>query len=128
MNRIASRLSIALLATAGIASTALAADQTAQSQQDPDKTQVVPSRGDLQPSDPSLRSMDDNVQRQHDKDRGGNTDSPNVASRNAGATGQAAAGGVRDWSAVDTNSDNLIQPAEMEAALKETGPQAKPSK
>lgn len=35
---------------------------------------------------------------------------------------------VRDWSAIDTNHDHLIEPAEMEAALKEVGPQAKNQK
>lgn len=36
----------------------------------------------------------------------------------------AASGDTRDWSQIDTNSDNLIGPEEMEEALKATGPQA----
>lgn len=38
---------------------------------------------------------------------------------------QVPEGGVRDWAKIDTNNDNLIQPAEMEVALKEVGPQGK---
>lgn len=71
----------------------------------------------------------DNVQRQHDNDRDGNTSSPNTStsyqSSKSGASGQGAAGETRDWNAIDTNNDKLIQPEEMEAALKAVGPQAK---
>lgn len=128
MNNIASRLTIALLASAGIGGTALAADPVAQTAQNADKTQVVPSRDELQPGNPSLSAMDDNAQRQHDNDRDGNTSSPNDTTSyqsNAGASGQGAAGETRDWNAIDTNNDNLIQPTEMEVALKAVGPQAK---
>lgn len=131
MNRIASRLTIALLATAGLTGTALAADSAAKSAQNADKTQVVPGRDDLKPGNPSLRNMDDNAQRAHDNDRDGNTSSPNTSTsyqqRGSGAAGQAA-GETRDWAAIGTNSDNLIQPAEMEVALEAVGPQAKAAK
>lgn len=41
---------------------------------------------------------------------------------------QVPEGGVRDWAAIDTNGDDLIQPAEMEVALREVGPQAAAAK
>ena len=43
----------------------------------------------------------------------------------SGTAGQGASGDTRDWNAIDTNNDNLIQPAEMEVALEAVGPQAK---
>jgi hypothetical protein len=103
---------------------------------------------------PTVERMDDNVQRQHDPDRAkdaaagsaagtgagaattgtGTTDAPAAGGTTTGSAagdasssgGQMAAGGgeTRDWAAVDTNSDNLISPEEMEEALKAKGPQA----
>ncbi|MBA3596296.1 MAG: hypothetical protein H0W40_02825 [Methylibium sp.] len=130
MNRIASKLTIALFAAAGLGGTALAAETAAKPAHNADKTQVVPSRDDLQPGNPSLSSMDDNAQRPHDNDRDGNTSTPNTSTSyeaGSGNAGQAAAGdaATRDWNAIDTNNDNLIQPAEMEVALEAVGPQAK---
>lgn len=128
MNNMASKLTIALLASAGIGGTAFAADPVERTAQNADQTQVVPSRDDLQPGNPSLGAMDDNAQRQHDNDRDGNTSSPNNSTSdrsNARASQQGAPGDTRDWNAIDTNNDNLIQPQEMEVALKAVGPQAK---
>lgn len=105
MKRIHTALGAALLASSmiGVAVAGDKADKTAGA----DKTQVEPSREDPNPSPASV-----------DK-----TSSPSTAS---GASGGAAAGGgeTRDWDQVDTNNDNLIQPEEMEAALKPAGPQA----
>lgn len=127
MIRIAPKFALALVAAAGVSATAVAADKTAQAPANADKTQVAPSRDDLQPANPSLRRMDDNVQRQHDNDRDGNTSAPNTRT-GAGMAGSAQGDSTRDWNAIDTNNDNLIQPAEMEVALKAVGPQAKPAK
>ncbi|MBA2722026.1 MAG: hypothetical protein H0W48_12930 [Methylibium sp.] len=182
MNRINTLVGAALVAGSFVASSAVAADKTTgeTSTNKADSTQVVPARGDLQPgAAPTVRSMDDNAQRQHDPDRkgGGAGDgagtaagqtstnkadqtqvvpsrddlqpgaAPTVESMDANAQRQhdrnrdgsaqgsstgAAAGGemaaasseTRDWSAIDTNNDNLISPEEMEAALKADGPQA----
>lgn len=124
MNRIYTVLGIALLASSTIGGVAVAGDQ-AEKAGNADKTEVVPSRDQLDPNPPTVQKMDANVQRQHDADRdGGSTQQPQAAS---GGGGQMAAGGgeTRDWAQIDTNNDNLIQPAEMEEALKATGPQAK---
>lgn len=43
----------------------------------------------------------------------------------AAPSGEKTAAGTRDWGKVDKNNDNLIQPEEMEAWLKQAGPQAK---
>jgi hypothetical protein len=37
---------------------------------------------------------------------------------------QVVAGGVRDWSRIDANDDNLVQPEEMEQWLQREGPRA----
>lgn len=107
---------LALAMLAGLGLPALAQNPAATGGKD--ATQVVPKKEDL-PARPSVPAMDANVQRQHDRDSGVK---PQGATAQRG--GQVAAGGVRDWDAIDTNNDNLIQPEEMEAALKEVGPQA----
>ena len=80
-----------------------------------------------QTQEPSARSLDDNVQRQHGRDQATGPARSGTAPQTTGQTqarAGASAGEVRDWGAIDTNRDNLIQPEEMEAALKEAGTQA----
>ena len=101
--------------------------------QQPDKTQVVPDRQDVQSQGaPSVRELDSNAQRQHDRDSGSagaQTATGSTAGTAGGSgTGENVAPGTRDWSKVDTNDDNLIQPEEMESWLKQVGPQAKDAK
>ena len=81
-----------------------------------DKTQVVPSRSDLQPgAAPTVRGLDDNVQRQHDRNSA--TGKKAGTAKATGATVPPSAGEVRDWSEIDKNKDNLISPEEMENYL-----------
>jgi hypothetical protein len=68
----------------------------------------------------SVEAMDDNAQRSHSRDTAAQPKSP----RQQQAGTQRAAADVRDWSAIDKNKDHLIQPEEMEEALKAVGPQA----
>jgi hypothetical protein len=133
MNRIHASLGAVFVAASMVSVGALAADdatkQGKSATNKADKTQVVPSRDDLQPgAAPSVQRMDDNVQRQHDRDRGSGATAAGGAATgtNAGRTASADAKDVRDWDAIDKNNDNLIGPEEMEEALKATGPQAKP--
>lgn len=148
INRFTSTMAIALLA---FASAPALAQNTTAPPANADKTQVQPDKGDLKPDPATVEKMDDNAQRIHDRDRDaaaqgkapdaqgnaqsnaqGNAqgeaqgNSQGNAQANAGNSQQArpSQGDVRDWSAVDKNSDNLISPEEMEAALKETSPQA----
>lgn len=123
MKRIHTALGAALLASSMIGGVAVAGDK-ADKTAGADKTEVVPSREDLNPNPASVEKMDANVQRQHDKDRDGNTSQPDTASGASGGSAAAGGGETRDWDQVDTNNDNLIQPEEMEAALKAAGPQA----
>lgn len=92
---------------------------------------------------PSVGDLDAAAQRAHDPQGGARAEGAPAGSNAAGtdaganAAAQGGAGGTagadanvassgetRDWSAVDANSDNLISPDEMEAALQERGPQA----
>jgi hypothetical protein len=112
-------LSAALVAA--VTTLTMAADPSSPVGNKADKTQVVPSRSDLQPgAAPTLSNMDDNAQRQHDPNSAAGTAKP------AGATPAPGAGEVRDWSAIDKNKDNLISPEEMEAYLMQTRSPAAP--
>jgi hypothetical protein len=128
MNRIHTVLGSALLA--GSFGIAVAADQAATPTNKADATKAMPAREDLKPgAAPTVERMDDNAQRQHGRSgaAGGSAAAQGGAAGGkpmASGTAQVASG-VRDWKAIDTNNDNLIQPEEMEAALKEVGPQAK---
>lgn len=91
-----------------------------------DKTQVVPNREDvLNQGAPTVRNLDSNAQRQHDRDSGvaspANTGPTDTGTGASNATSNA----TRDWNAIDVNKDNLIQPEEMETWLKQVGPQAR---
>ena len=129
---------------AGVSVSALAADQQKQAG-NADKSQVVPSRGQVQESSraPSASTLDNNAQRQHDRDRDQARSSqksqpadakqqPSAGAQqqqgsSASGTGESM-GQTRDWSKIDANNDNLIQPEEMESWLKQEGPQAGGSK
>lgn len=120
-------IALATLAAVGFALPAAAQDRAAGTANN-DAKAVVPSKEDLKPMRPSTQTLDDNAQRAHDRDRG----TGSAAGGNAGSSSSTVAAGnaggnqaVRDWGAIDRNNDNLIQPEEMEAALKEVGPQAK---
>jgi len=123
MNRCKPTLLAVILASAGLASAAWAQNQT-NNETNRDATQVVPGKEDLKPgARPSVQRMDDNVQRQHDRDTG-STQAGSAGAATAGGATQVAQG-VRDWNKIDKNNDNLVQPEEMEAWLKQVGPQAK---
>lgn len=128
-NRLASTMAVALLAAAGLGTSALAQDKPA-TPADADKTQVVPGKKDLKPYPATVKKMDDNTQRIHDRDSAA---APQGSASNAKTSGTAAEhsrkvpDGVRDWAAIDKNKDHLISPEEMEAALKEGGPPANPA-
>lgn len=127
-------LSAALVAASVASGAALAADQATKgtnATNKADKTQVVPSREDLKPgAAPTVQRMDDNVQRQHNRNRDGGATAAGGTATGAAAqgarSGSVAAKDVRDWNAIDKNNDNLIGPEEMEEALKAAEPQAKP--
>ena len=94
MNRLNSTMAVALVC-AGFGAGALAQDKPTTSQ-NADKTQVAPSKKDVQRSD----------------------------ARNTKPQRNTMAGNeVRDWKAIDKNHDNLISPEEMEAALKQPSSQ-----
>jgi hypothetical protein len=71
--------------------------------------------------DPTVRSLDDTTQRAHDpKQSGAAPRATRGAEPTQGSTSaQTGAAGVRDWNAIDTNRDHLIQPEEMEASLQQ---------
>lgn len=129
MNRWKSTLVAGLFASASMSGAVWAQEQTKKAKDQTNKadaTQVVPSREDLKSgAAPTARGMDDNAQRQHGRDGATRSSGTPNAKANARAETQAAAG-VRDWSQIDKNNDNLVQPEEMEAWLAQVGPQAKP--
>lgn len=128
-NRLASTMAVALLAAAGLCASALAQDKAAPPA-NADKTQVVPSKKDLKPYPATVKKMDDNAQRIHDRDSAAapQGSASNVqATATAGQQARKVPEGIRDWAAIDKNKDNLISPEEMEAALKEGGPPANPA-
>lgn len=119
MNRWKSTLLAALFTSASLSGAAWAQSQTNKA----DATQVVPSREDLKPgAAPTVPRMDDNAQRQHDRNTG--VDNPAKAGSASAANTGNMAPEVRNWEAIDTNKDNSIQPEEMEVWLKKVGPQA----
>jgi len=113
MNRFNSTLAIALVC-AGFGVGALAQDKP-NATQNSDKTKVVPSKKDVQQTQPSNEMMDQNAQRAHDRNTGSTPPPSTKAQRPATTVGE-----VRDWNAIDKNHDHLISPEEMEAALKPT--------
>ena len=99
MNRLNSTMAIALVC-AGLGAGALAQDKPTTSQ-NADKTQAAPNKKEAQrPAAQTTKAQKNTV----------------------------ASSEVRDWKAIDTNHDNLIEPEEMEAALQQKGPQANTSK
>lgn len=108
----------ALFVGLSVGGTAYAADQTAK--QKKDETQVVPSKQSLDPLPATVDKMDANAQREHDRDSGVAGASADSSTSGSGKM----APNVRDWSKIDANHDNLIEPEEMEGWLKQTGPQA----
>ena len=120
-----STMAAALLASAGLCTSALAQDKAAPPAKT-DKTQVVPGKNDLKQSPATLEKMDDNAQRIHDRDRAAGPRGVQTTATAASST-RAPADGVRDWAAIDKNKDNLISPEEMEAHLAEGRPAAAPA-
>ena len=114
MNYVQTLLGVAI--AVAFATAAIAAEPTAAPGNKAGKNQVVPGRSDLQPgAAPTVQRMDDNGQRQHDR---------NAASKTLGAAKPAApvatgTNEVRDWAAIDKNKDHLISPEEMEDYLKQ---------
>lgn len=125
MTRSKSALLAAVFASASLGSAAWAQSQSNETKANKgDATQVMPTREDLKPgAAPTVPRMDDNVQRQHDRDRG--IEKPTGPGSAATASTGNMAPEVRDWDAIDTNNDGSIQPEEMEVWLKKVGPQAK---
>lgn len=123
MNKITTALSAAALASSLIGTAAWSADKAGAS----DK--AVPSQAEVQQkgTSPSVKDLDANAQRAHDPSTGSGADSSmskDSGSMSKDSSSAGSSGATRDWAAVDKNHDNLIQPEEMEAALKEVGPQA----
>lgn len=80
---------------------------------------------------PDVKDLDNEAQRAHDPQTGAaagganaSTGTQEAGTTTGGGANGAASGDTRDWAQVDANSDNLISPDEMEAALQEKGPQA----
>lgn len=150
MKRIPTTLAAALLASSLAGGVALAADPGASTQAG---EATAGGTAQTAPGGPSVGDMDTNAQRAHSPSGNTGTDSTGTTGNAGAATGSgagtmgsdtagasgaagssgaaaggnqemAASGDTRDWSQIDTNSDNLIGPEEMEEALKATGPQA----
>ncbi len=126
---------IALALAGTFAGAAIAADPAPAVGNKADSTKVVPQRSDLQPgAAPTVQSMGENAQRQHDRNAAATPKSPDAAktpgvtatgatattSATAAAPAPTGAGQVRDWAAIDKNKDNLISPEEMEEFLKQS--------
>jgi hypothetical protein len=106
---------------------AIAADPASPTGNKADKTQVVPSRSDLQPgAAPTVQRMDDNAQRQHDPNSAAARNAGPAKSAGTATPAAASAGDVRDWAAIDKNKDNLISPDEMESYLTQSRSAAAP--
>ncbi|MEO7337561.1 MAG: hypothetical protein ABIV63_13365 [Caldimonas sp.] len=117
MIKIQGALGVALLCTT-LAAPSFAGQATAAGPVGDAAVTKTRTEGAAAPSQPSVKTLDDNAQREHDRNAA--TKPPSGV-----ADARVAANGVRDWKAIDTNHDNLISPAEMEAALKPIGPQVK---
>jgi hypothetical protein len=73
---------------------------------------------------PTTQNMDNNAQRAHSKGKTAAT-AKDDAAHSKGMTGgsanaaesQVASGTTRDWAKIDANSDNLIEPDEMQKYL-----------
>jgi hypothetical protein len=119
MNRIHAGWKIALVAATLSSGAAFAADDSKKvTTNKGDAAQVMPSRDDLKPgAAPTVPRMDDNAQRQHDRNTRSAAPAGTGTTTGAAPSGTAAAD-VRDWATIDKNNDHLIGPDEMEAYLK----------
>lgn len=107
-----------------------------------DKHKVVPSREQVQENaaSPSSSTLDDNAQRQHDRDQGADrpagadnaatdnaesqpTPHPGMSAESTGnAADQAESNGTpatRSWDRIDANHDNSVSPDEMDQWLQQ---------
>jgi hypothetical protein len=127
MRSLPSTLAVAL-ACAAFGTAAWAQDKSAApASPSADSTQVVPSKDQLTPQNPSSAGMDDNAQRQHDRQQGATgqgTGGAAPAQQGAQTTASGAQGAqagsqelAYDYASMDKNNDHLISPEEMEAQL-----------
>ena len=123
-------LGASFVVAAVFSSAALAAEPATAPGNKADSSKVMPQRTDLQPgAAPSVQSMGENAQRQHDRNAATPKPAPGAAATTNSAQPRGAApdvGEVRDWAKIDKNKDNLISPEEMETYLNESRAKTQP--